>query len=229
MPILALWLPRSRGGEAPASVRNGLLRPRRDGEPDQGVPARPVRRPRLGGNHAGQPTPLVKAALRPPGCRRAGVNAHHPDRPRQDAATGTHQLSPGGGRQTAPGQRPSLCSLHYGHHRVRDCRAPQGGGAMCACGRAQAGGMPCGVASARRGSVPAGSATICPPAAHSRALRLKFAGQHRKHRVMPQFVVVVQVLVAAGNPSRRVLARRRHAASPWCRPSVPPTRPRGCR
>jgi hypothetical protein len=154
MPILALWLPRSRGGEAPASVRNGLLRPRRDGEPDQGVPARPVRRPRLGGNHAGQPTPLVKAALRPPGCRRAGVNAHHPDRPRQDAATGTHQLSPGGGRQTAPGQGPSLCSLHCGHHRVRDCRAPQGGGAMCACGRGQARGhaLWCRVGSARLSS-----------------------------------------------------------------------------
>ena len=29
-----------------------------------------------------------------------------------------------------------------------------------------------------------------------RSLRLELAGQHRQHRVMPQFVVVVQVLVA---------------------------------
>ena len=38
-----------------ATLRGGLLRPRRDGEPHQGVPGRSLRRPHLGGHHAGQP------------------------------------------------------------------------------------------------------------------------------------------------------------------------------
>ena len=37
------------------SLREGLLRPRRDGEPDQGVPARPLCGSRLGRHNAGQP------------------------------------------------------------------------------------------------------------------------------------------------------------------------------
>jgi hypothetical protein len=36
----------------PLSLREGLLRPRRYGEPDQGMPRRPVRRPNLDRNHA---------------------------------------------------------------------------------------------------------------------------------------------------------------------------------
>ena len=43
------------------ALRDALLRPRRDGEPDQGMPARPLRRPHLGPHHARQPTaPLVR-------------------------------------------------------------------------------------------------------------------------------------------------------------------------
>ena len=49
-----------RGGCA-ASLREDLLRARRHGEPHQGVPARPVRRPHLDGDHAGQPaSPVVR-------------------------------------------------------------------------------------------------------------------------------------------------------------------------
>lgn len=39
------------------SLRGDLLRPRRYGEPDQGVPTRLVRRPHLGRHHARQPAP----------------------------------------------------------------------------------------------------------------------------------------------------------------------------
>ena len=42
-----------------ASLREALLRPRRDGEPHQGMPARPVRRPHLGRDHARQPAAAV--------------------------------------------------------------------------------------------------------------------------------------------------------------------------
>ena len=38
------------------------------------------------------------------------------------------------------------------------------------------------------------STLICRPAARRSKLRLQLAGQHRQHRVMAQFVVVVQVL-----------------------------------
>ena len=63
-------LKRSRGERA-APLRGDLLRPRRHGEPHQGVPARPVRRPHLGRHHARQPAAAVVrldglcAALRP--------------------------------------------------------------------------------------------------------------------------------------------------------------------
>ena len=60
-----------------ASLREGLLRPRRDGEPDQGVPARPLCRPHLGRHDARQPAASVVAldglcaAVRPPPDRPA--------------------------------------------------------------------------------------------------------------------------------------------------------------
>ena len=45
----------------PRPLRRSLLRPRRDGKPHQGMPARPVRRPHVVGDHAGQPTaPVVR-------------------------------------------------------------------------------------------------------------------------------------------------------------------------
>ena len=45
--------------DAPHPLRGRLLRPRRDGEPDQGAAARPVRRPHLGRDHARQPAPAL--------------------------------------------------------------------------------------------------------------------------------------------------------------------------
>ena len=53
--------PRSSPAEIDARTlyERDLLRPRRDGEPHQGVPARPVRRPGLGRHHAGQPAAAV--------------------------------------------------------------------------------------------------------------------------------------------------------------------------
>ena len=57
-------------GRCATSLREDLLRPRRHGEPHQGVPARPVRRPHFDRDHASQPAPPVvrldglRAALR---------------------------------------------------------------------------------------------------------------------------------------------------------------------
>ena len=62
----------------PRTLRKSLLRPRRDGEPDQGMPGRPVRRPHLDGHHAGQPAAaLVRLVCLCPDVRRA------PHRPRR--------------------------------------------------------------------------------------------------------------------------------------------------
>ena len=87
----------------PASLREDLLRARRDGEPHQGMPARPVRRPHLGRDHAGQPAPPVvrldglRAALRP-APHRAGTHAvrrgdlrHHPPQAAEDRRPGAGQ------------------------------------------------------------------------------------------------------------------------------------------
>ncbi len=49
----------ARRGALPPALRDAVLRPRRDGEPDQGMPARPVRRPHIGRYHARQPAPAV--------------------------------------------------------------------------------------------------------------------------------------------------------------------------
>ena len=57
-------LKRAESGSA-AALRGHLLRPRRDGEPHQGMPARPVRRPHLGRHHARQPAAAV-VRLEPP-------------------------------------------------------------------------------------------------------------------------------------------------------------------
>ena len=50
--------------QRPLSLREGLLRPRRNGEPDQGVPGRPVRRPDLDRRHARQPAQAVARLVR---------------------------------------------------------------------------------------------------------------------------------------------------------------------
>ena len=61
---------------AQAALRAALLRPRRDGEPDQGVPARPVRRPHLRPGRCG-PTSSGCGSPRWPTCcsRRCGGSA----------------------------------------------------------------------------------------------------------------------------------------------------------
>ena len=56
---LCRHLAQPRGASGPPSLREGLLRPRRDGEPYQGMPARSVRRPHLGPHHARQPIAAV--------------------------------------------------------------------------------------------------------------------------------------------------------------------------
>src|SRR5690606_27483738 len=50
------------GGTGP--LRGALLRPRRDGEPHQGVPARPLRRPDFGQHHARQSVAALVCLLR---------------------------------------------------------------------------------------------------------------------------------------------------------------------
>ena len=64
------------GDRRPDLVRAALLRPRRDGEPDQRAAAGPVRRPHLGRDHARQPTPSLVRVL----CLRAarGLAPHRP-------------------------------------------------------------------------------------------------------------------------------------------------------
>ena len=49
----------SREGRGPASLREALLRPRRNGKPHQGVPARPLRRPHFVAHDACQPAAAV--------------------------------------------------------------------------------------------------------------------------------------------------------------------------
>ena len=79
----------------PAPLREGLLRPRRDGEPDQGVPARPLCRPHLDRHDARQPAaPVVRldglcAAVRPAPDRPA----RHRRSPRPPAAPSVSSCS----------------------------------------------------------------------------------------------------------------------------------------
>ena len=90
-------------GTLPPALRDPVLRPRRDGEPDQGMPARPLRRPHLGPHHARQPAaPLVRlhglcAALRLASDRsdpyplRQGKLRQHPPQAAEDRRPGAHQ------------------------------------------------------------------------------------------------------------------------------------------
>ena len=91
-----------RGRGAP-SLRGDLLRPRRNGEPHQGVSARPVRRPYFDRDHAGQSTSPVarlrrlRADMRPAPHRacphpvRRRDLRHDPAAPAQDRRPGPHQ------------------------------------------------------------------------------------------------------------------------------------------
>ena len=111
-----------------ASLRGDLLRPRRDGEPHQGMPARSVRRPHLGRHHARQPAPPVvrvnglRAALRL-APHRPGAHAvrrrdlrHHPPQAAEDRRTGAHQRATHQGRDgirlsLAERIRPRSCPI----------------------------------------------------------------------------------------------------------------------
>ena len=88
------------------SLRAHLLRPRRHGEPHQGVPARPLCRPDLGGDHASQPaaavvrfhgvcSPVRGAPHRPFRDRiRQGHLRHHSAQAVEDRGAGAHQCPP---------------------------------------------------------------------------------------------------------------------------------------
>ena len=96
-------LAKTRRGTRPPALRDALLRPRRDGEPDQGMPARPVRRPHIGPLHARQPAPAVvrlhglRAALRLASDRsgpyplRQGELRLDPAQVAEDRRPGAHQ------------------------------------------------------------------------------------------------------------------------------------------
>ena len=58
-PALCRHLAQAQRGRRATSLREGLLRARRYGEPHQGMPARPVRRPDVHRDHAGQPAAPV--------------------------------------------------------------------------------------------------------------------------------------------------------------------------
>jgi Transposase DDE domain group 1 len=92
--------------QGPPALRESLLRARRHGEPHQGMPDGPVRRPHLGRHHARQPAaPVVRRhglrpALRPAPHRpgpyplRQSELRHHPSRPPQDRRPRHHQRPP---------------------------------------------------------------------------------------------------------------------------------------
>jgi Transposase DDE domain group 1 len=96
-------LHRARGSPP---LREGLLRPRRHGEPHQGMPTRPVRRPHLDRHHARQPVAVMvcrdglRAGLRvAPHCPQAhpvrpGHLRHHSSQAVQDRRAGTAQRPP---------------------------------------------------------------------------------------------------------------------------------------
>src|ERR1700694_796968 len=96
----------ARGARGPAPLREALLRARRDGEPDQGMSARPLCRPHLGQNDARQPVAAVVcldglgAAVRlaphrprPPSVRPRLLR-HHPPQAAKDWCPGAHQRAP---------------------------------------------------------------------------------------------------------------------------------------
>ena len=90
-PIRASSSPHSAGSApTPAALyEDALLRARRDGEPHQGVPARPVRRPHLDGHHARQPAaPVVRLdGLCADRCACAASGSPAPSWPMRPAAS----------------------------------------------------------------------------------------------------------------------------------------------
>ena len=86
---------RARRVQGPVSLREGLLRPRRDGEPDQGVPARSLCRSHLDRHHAGQPAAPVVLPRWPMCCcvPCAASGCSHTASPRPPAAPSVSSCS----------------------------------------------------------------------------------------------------------------------------------------
>ncbi len=118
-------------GDAGYLYEEALLRARRDGEPDQGMPARPLRRSHLGHDHAGQSAaPMVRLdglcpGRQPAPQRLAGHRAgqchvrHHPPQALQDRRSRHHQCPP---RQVRHGIRlPLQGGLRHRSSRPQRC------------------------------------------------------------------------------------------------------------
>ena len=92
-------------------LRTALLCPRRDGEPHQGVPARPLRRPHLNRHHARQPAPPL---VRLHGlCPALGPQAHRARRnPPRQSHMRLHPPQTPRNRRTGPTQRKTYPHRH---------------------------------------------------------------------------------------------------------------------
>jgi len=112
------------------SLRKDLLRPRRDGEPHQGVPARPVRRSHLGGDHAGEPAPAVVrihglcVALRV-APHRLGAHTVRRGHLRHHSAEAAEAGGLGSGRRAADQNRHGVGLPVAGRVRTGTCAAVQ--------------------------------------------------------------------------------------------------------
>ncbi len=105
-PALRRHLAQARRGGSAAALRGHLLRPRRHGEPHQGMPARSLCRPHLGRHHARQPVAAVvrfdglcadlrAAAHRPGRNRLCGRHLrHHPAQALEGRGAGAHLRTP---------------------------------------------------------------------------------------------------------------------------------------
>ena len=97
-----------------------------------------------------------------------------------------------------------------GTHRRTESRSPPRCGSPCD----SASGQGCG-------STPADSASTLPASgAPIRALRCKLASQHRQHRIVPQFVVVVEVFIAQRDADHPLQHQRAGLRAPPVRASA---------
>src|SRR6516165_1712768 len=104
--VVCRHLAGARGARGPPPLREALLRPRRDGKPHQGMPARPLRRPHLGPHHARQPAAVVVRLyglcldLRLASHRAGpypvcpGIVRYHPPQALEDLCAGPYQRAP---------------------------------------------------------------------------------------------------------------------------------------
>ncbi len=119
-------LAQAQRGRRAAPLREDLLRARRHGEPHQGMPARPVRRPHLDRNHASQPAPPVvcldglRAALRL-APHRPGAHAVRRGHLRHDPAETAEARRTGPGQRAADQGRDGIGLPVAGRVRARAC------------------------------------------------------------------------------------------------------------